>query len=94
MAKDEKWHAFRNLLFNELGITREDIRQWTKEAVESVAEKHIRNSINIPNMVGTAIGHVVLEKTSWGPSLKKDIQAEAVKQLVAKFDVTVIEKNR
>ena len=38
MAND-KWTMFKNYLHNELGITKDDIRCWVKEAVSEEARK-------------------------------------------------------
>ena len=37
----EKYRAFRQFMVNELGITRDDIEQWTKEAVEAEVRRII-----------------------------------------------------
>ena len=36
-----KYKMFRNFMANELGITRSDIEEWTKEAVREVAKKQV-----------------------------------------------------
>lgn len=38
---NEKWILFKNFLHNELGITKEDIRDWVKEAVKEEAQKMV-----------------------------------------------------
>ena len=45
MSKD-KYKAFTNYMHNELGISKEDIRTWTKEAVYEVAETYVKNQLN------------------------------------------------
>lgn len=35
--KNDKWTMFKNYMHNELGITKDDIRAWLKEAVQSQA---------------------------------------------------------
>jgi len=35
---ENKWLMFKNYMHNELGITKEDIRQWIQEAVQQQAE--------------------------------------------------------
>lgn len=32
--KDDKWVMFCNLVFNEMGITKEDIREWINDIVK------------------------------------------------------------
>lgn len=46
MDKDNKYRTFRNLLFNELGITKEDIKLWVKEAVYEVAETYVKDQLS------------------------------------------------
>lgn len=43
MAND-KYKLFRNLFFNELGITKEDIRDWVKEACKEEAEQLVKGT--------------------------------------------------
>lgn len=37
--KDDKWIMFKNYMHNELGITKDDIRSWIKEAAEEQANR-------------------------------------------------------
>lgn len=46
MEKDNKWGMFRNFMYNELGISKEDIRTQIKEAVHEEAEKMIANTFD------------------------------------------------
>ena len=39
MQKDDKWLMFKNYMHNELGITKEDIRQWIDDSVKNEAKK-------------------------------------------------------
>ena len=41
MAGNEKYKMFKQFMHNELGITREDIRDWVREAVRDEARKMI-----------------------------------------------------
>lgn len=36
---DNRYKMFRNFMYNELGITREDIKTWTKEAIHERVDK-------------------------------------------------------
>ena len=38
-SKNDKWSLFKNYLHNELGITKEDIREWLEEAVQEEAKE-------------------------------------------------------
>ena len=44
MTKDDKYGSFRQFMFNELQITKEDIRTWIKEAVEQQVEKMLHQT--------------------------------------------------
>ena len=44
MTKDDKYGLFRQFMFNELQITKEDIRTWIKEAVEQQVEKMLNKT--------------------------------------------------
>jgi len=49
MATD-KYKEFRNLMFNELEITKADIREWTRDATYEVAQQRAR-SIDVDAIV-------------------------------------------
>ena len=38
----DKYKQFRNFMFNELGITKDDIMQWTREAAREAADIKLR----------------------------------------------------
>ena len=42
--KNDKWTMFKNYIHNELGITKDDIRAWLKEAVQSQAELMLKKT--------------------------------------------------
>lgn len=57
-SKNDKWSLFKNYLHNELGITKEDIREWLEEAVREEARKLIADSFksyDIRDRIDTAI---------------------------------------
>jgi len=39
---DNKYKVFRNFMVNELGISRDDIKEWTMQAVKETVEKELR----------------------------------------------------
>lgn len=44
--KNDKWLMFKNYMHNELGITKDDIRAWIKESVQSQAELMIKKTFD------------------------------------------------
>jgi len=68
---------------NELGITRNDIEKWTKEAVATETNKKLEQ-LNIPGIVRDKVSEAV--RASLGSSynstaLSKDIASELAKSL-------------
>lgn len=43
---DDKYKMFRNYMANELGIEREDIERWTREAATIAASKAVKRLLN------------------------------------------------
>ena len=46
MSDNSKYRMFKNFMYNDLGITKEDIREWTKEAVAETALKFVTNKMS------------------------------------------------
>ncbi len=41
-----KYRMFKNFMYNDLGITKEDIKEWTKEAAKEVAKEYVDHHVN------------------------------------------------
>lgn len=79
----EKYKEFRNLMFNELGITKDDIRQWTKEAAFEAAERQAR-SVDVKSIIDFKLSEnvrKVIEPSYGRPSQK--VQDEIRKAVAA-----------
>jgi hypothetical protein len=53
MTETERYRAFRNFMFNELQISKEDIRQWIREAVQQQAETMVKREaerVDLPSI--------------------------------------------
>ena len=50
---ENKWLMFKNYMHNELGITKQDIRQWIEESVQAEAEKMVSNEFGRFNVHDT-----------------------------------------
>lgn len=50
MAKDDKWGLFKQYMHNELGISKEDIRDWIKESVKDEANRLLRQETEAFNI--------------------------------------------
>ena len=43
---NSKYRMFKNFMFNDLGITKEDIKNWTQEAVKEIATNYVENHLD------------------------------------------------
>lgn len=89
MTRGEKYEMFRNLFFNELGITREDIREWVKEACQEVADKLVSNtyeSFNPETFICKA-----MDKSGFtcNGRLASDIRREVAESILDKLDIRI-----
>lgn len=81
---DNKWLMFKNYMHNELGITKEDIRQWIEDAVKSEAERLVKNEFNNFD-VRKVVQRIITDDNYFGSKhLKQEISQELAKQILAK----------
>lgn len=73
----DKYKMFRNYMTNELGISRDDIKLWTKDAVREVAEK-IVGQLDVEGIVRGAINRSV---NSVSHHVEKEIAREIADRL-------------
>jgi hypothetical protein len=81
----DKWIMFKNYMHNELGITKEDIRQWIEEAVQKQAETLVNNefkNFDIHKVVERVIND---DKYFGSKNLKRDIAQELSNQIMDKL---------
>ena len=91
MATD-KYKELRNLIFNELGITKDDIRQWTKEAAFEAAERASR-SVDVESLVKRNVESAVqkIVQPSYGqPSaaIKDQLRKAVAETLAERLTIT------
>ncbi|MCP4988386.1 MAG: hypothetical protein GY928_20740 [Colwellia sp.] len=85
----DKWLAFKNYLHNELGITKEDIRCWIREAVQEVAEGLVKEEFG-KFKVKTVINDMIMDNNYWGNSgLKKEIKDMVASSLVDQINLRI-----
>jgi len=82
---EDKWLMFKNYMHNELGITKEDIRQWIEDAVEKQAEKMVKHEFNNFD-VHRVVERVINDDKYFGAkNLKRDIAQELSKQIMERL---------
>ena len=85
---ENKWLMFKNYMHNELGITKEDIRQWIEDAVKEQAERMVKNEFDSFD-VRDIVKKIITDDSYYGSkSLKREITDELGKQIMnrIKFD--------
>lgn len=86
---ENKWLMFKNYMHNELGITKEDIRQWIEDAVKEQAERMVKNEFDSFN-VKTVVNRIIMNDSYFGSkSLKREITDEVTKQLMEKINLKI-----
>ena len=81
-GKNDKWSMFKNYMHNELGVTKEDIREWIQEAVEIEARKIVDESFSkygINDRISREIDKHIGQFSDY--SLRQQISNELVKRL-------------
>lgn len=82
---ENKWLMFKNYMHNELGITKEDIRQWIEDAVREQAERLVKNEFNSFD-VHSVVQRIITDDRYFGSkNLKQSISQELTKQLLEKM---------
>ena len=85
---DNKYKMFRNYMANELGITKEEIKEWTMEAVKETAEKALRG-YSLEKIASDFAKVKVAD--SWASQLALEKAFERVLQEKLEFSVKVKE---
>lgn len=86
--KNEKWVMFRNLIFNEMGITKEDIREWIDEAVKEQAKLIVAETFARENPEAMIKREVYNEKY-FSKGFSRDVTDKAAKLLVDRIELKV-----
>ena len=84
----DKYKMFKNFMFNELGITKEDIRSWIIEAVRDEARKvvqHTYDSFDVEKALRDAINLPY-------SSIRQDLVRRTSELLFQNFDIKIEEK--
>lgn len=63
--RNDKWLMFKNYLHNELGITKDDIRAWLKEAIQSQAELMLQKTFDDFDMNNFVRNHIYTQMRYW-----------------------------
>ena len=85
---NDKYKMFKNFMFNELGITKDDIRSWVMEAVTEEARRVVAKTycdFDVEKALREAI-------TSPYSPIRSDMVKKATQLLFDKFELIINEK--
>ena len=88
--KDDKWTMFKNYMHNELGITKDDIRSWIKEAAEEQANRLVEQEFGRFDVEGTFKRRIELEFLKYSSKLRNEL----VKGIVDVLDIRMKDKEK
>jgi hypothetical protein len=77
---DNKYKLFRNYMVNELGISRDDIKEWTMEAIKESVEKILRG-YNVKDRVEYIADRVVRDNIT-NVHTQKEIVTAAIEKIL------------
>lgn len=79
--KNDKWEMFKNYMHNELGVTKDDIRAWIKEAATEQAERMVQQEFGKFDITETITNFIKRDLESRFSYLREPIVREIVKNL-------------
>jgi len=86
---DNKWVMFKNYMHNELGITKEDVRQWIDESVQQQAEKMVSNEFSRFSVENTIKRLIKDDRYFGSENLKKEVMQEVGRQIADKMELSL-----
>jgi len=93
MSKTDKWEMFKNYMHNDIGITKDDIREWIMESAEHEAVKIVKNTFqnfDLRKEIRSAIKDLFYENPkSYNKSLKKEVESLLIEELKNKISITL-----
>ena len=93
MNSSEKYIELKNYMHNTLGITKADIEQWIKEAIQGTLDTHVKRMLTKSDFISeacdTAINRAMKSSGYGDPSLKDLIARSILNDLSKHIEVKV-----
>jgi hypothetical protein len=67
---DNKYKLFRNYMANELGIGKDDIKEWAMQAVTETVEKHLRG-LDLTEVVRKRASNLLVDEFKYSSDREK-----------------------
>jgi hypothetical protein len=89
--ESDRYKIFSNFMKNELGVTKEDIKIWTKEAIYEIAEAYVKDQFS-KYSVDSRIAALINKGTWDGSTIHRDIVQQIAQGLQKRFDIKIVVK--
>lgn len=91
-TKNDKWVMFRNYMTNELGITKDDIRQWIREVIQEEVKNVVKQAYGECN-IEKLIKREIYSYDCWDKQFKSKVYDAIAKELVKSINISVNNTN-
>ena len=85
--KNDKYGMFLNFMYNDLGVSKEDIKKWTQEAVERIAKDYIKNQYSSDRL--DRIINQSIEETIRNKYYAQSIREMIIEKVSNKLEIVV-----
>lgn len=82
----DKYKMFKNFMYNELEISKLDIKNWIRESVKDTANRMVKNEFDDFNVKDIVKSIIFKEEFFGSKQLKDDVIAEIGKQIFDKIE--------
>ncbi len=87
-AKNDKWMMFRNYMHNELGITKEDIKEWIQDAIHQEIENVVHQAYGKCD-IQQEIRNTIYSSSCWHEdSFKDEVMKRAGECIADRLELT------
>ena len=96
----DKYKMFKNFLHNELGISKDDIKEWIRESIKEECKNVVEQTyetFNIKTFLKSEIENILSNSQWYNPkTLKEEVYKEVAKRIIKMHDInlTLKEKNK
>ncbi|KAA5604380.1 hypothetical protein F1188_16090 [Roseospira marina] len=92
MSNAEKYEAFRNFMFNDLGVTKENLREWIREAVAQQVT-HLTHqgsgSFDPKDLARKTVLQAVMDRYGDREAMRQLVSKEVAQMLADQFQVSI-----
>lgn len=88
-TKNDKWVMFRNYMHNELGITKDDIREWIKESIHDEVKNVVNQAYGKCNIEAAIKKEITQHEWFSGNGPSNKLINKAAQLLIEKLEISI-----